>query len=400
VRATQPMNVAFVCADPAVPVFGSKSSSVHVQEMTRAMLKRGFEVDLFAANFGGAAPSDLAGAVLHSIAPQARQRRPEQERALLANNAAIRDLLYRSDRERNYTFVYERYSLWNFAGMEFAREKNIPGVLEVNAPLLEENARRHLLIDRAGAEDAKMRAFRSATVITPVSRELAHIVEKHPSARGKVRVVSNGANAERFAFAPPMLHREPDTFIVGFVGEIAASQGLSNLVNAFQLVADALPHARLVIAGAGEEREALERDIAARELTKHVKLLGAVAPEEVPGLLASFDAAVAPYPQITGFYGSPLKVFEYMAAGLPVVASRIGQLAEIIRDGQTGVLVPPGDREALAQALYDLGENPEQRHQLGDAARATAHMAHTWDGAFGHILAHAGIRPAVALASH
>jgi glycosyltransferase involved in cell wall biosynthesis len=380
------MNIAYVSADPDVPVFGNRGSSAHVQELLRAMFKRGAEVDLFAANFGGSVPRDFGTLRVHSIAAERRERPAERERAALANNAAIRDLLYRTHRDRGFGLIYERHALWSFASMEFACEQDLRGVLEVNAALIEEHGNRHLLIDRAGAEDAAMRAFRSATVIRCVSQQLAHIVERHPSAKGKVHVIKNAVNAERFAGVTPSLEREPDTFVVGFTGELRPSQGLTVLISAFQLLADALPSSRLVIAGDGEEREALEREIAARDLTRHVKFLGAVPPEQIPGVLASLDVAVAPIPPLNGFYGSPLKLFEYMGAGLPIVASRVGQVEEVIKSGATGILVAPGDKEALAQALYDLAESPETRQKLGEAARAQAFAAHTWDGVLGETL--------------
>ncbi len=392
------MNIALVSADPEVPVFGNRGCSVHVQEILRAMLKRGFEVDLFAANYGGAVTQEFGGVRMHSITAERRERPAEQERAALANNAAVRDLLHRAHHERHYSLVYERHALWNFAAMEFAREQDIPGVLEFNEPALEERGSRHLLIDRAGAEDAAMRAYRSATVIRAVSQQLAHILEKHPSARGKVHVIKNAANSERFAWATPTLDREPDTFVIGFIGALRAAQGITTLISAFQLVADAQPSARLVIVGDGEEREGLEREVAARDLTRHVKFMEGVPPHQIPGVLASFDAAVAPVPQLNGFYASPLKLFEYMAAGLPIVASRIGQLQEVLRDGETGILVPPGDREALAQALFDLSESPENRQKIGAAARAQAFATHTWDGVLGQVLELASTREAVPVA--
>ncbi len=114
----------------------------------------------------------------------------------------------------------------------------------------------------------------------------------------------------------------------------------------------------------------------------------------MPGLLASMNAAVAPYPQLTQFYFSPLKVYEYMAAGLPVVASRIGQLAELIQDGVNGLLCPPGDSVALAGALYRLYSKPELSARLGQAARATVLREHTWEAVVQRILHLAGLKPA------
>jgi len=320
-----------------------------------------------------------------SIAPDRRGNIIEREHAALAANGPARDLLLEYHRDRPFDLIYERYSLWSYAAMELAREENIPSILEINAPILEELIRGRMLIDREGAEDATMRAFRAATAITVVSRELAHIIEKHPSARGKIHVVPNAANLERFSGATPNVPRTEEEFVVGFIGELLPWQGLPTLIAAFQLLADALPHARLVIAGEGSDREALERDIAARSLTQQVQLLGGVPPSAIPGVLASFDVAVAPFPQLAGFYGSPLKMYEYMAAGLAIVASRIGQVQEVLKHDRTALLVEPGDRQALAETLYELEQAPERRQQLGAAARSQLQADHTWDAVLARV---------------
>jgi glycosyltransferase involved in cell wall biosynthesis len=90
------------------------------------------------------------------------------------------------------------------------------------------------------------------------------------------------------------------------------------------------------------------------------------------------DAAVAPYPKLANFYFSPLKVFEYMAAGLPIVASRTGQVAQLIEDGVTGLLYEPGDIGAMFEALERLRRDSQLRVDLGRAARAAILRGHTW----------------------
>jgi glycosyltransferase involved in cell wall biosynthesis len=98
------------------------------------------------------------------------------------------------------------------------------------------------------------------------------------------------------------------------------------------------------------------------------------------------DAAVAPYPRLSRFYFSPLKVYEYMAAGLPVVASRLGQLEGLIQDGINGLLCPAGDAVALAAALGELRVDLALRRRLGEAARASVLRHHTWEAVVNRIL--------------
>jgi glycosyltransferase involved in cell wall biosynthesis len=98
------------------------------------------------------------------------------------------------------------------------------------------------------------------------------------------------------------------------------------------------------------------------------------------------DVAVAPYPAIPGFYFSPLKIAEYMAAGRALVASRIGDIAELITDGSNGLLCEPGDARSFAQAIVRLYCDPGLRAQLGSAARATAERDLGWDNVVARIL--------------
>jgi glycosyltransferase involved in cell wall biosynthesis len=143
---------------------------------------------------------------------------------------------------------------------------------------------------------------------------------------------------------------------------------------------------RLLIVGDGPGREDLQR--LAESLNVPAAFTGAIPPADVPGLLADCDAAAAPYPPDTpggDDYFSPLKVFEYMAAALPVVASAVGQIPSIIQNGRTGILVPPGEPAALANALIRLGEDPNLRERLGLAARSDAVQRFSWSGVLSRI---------------
>ena len=276
--------------------------------------------------------------------------------------------------------------------MEFARDCGVPGVMEVNAPLIEEQAQYRVLVDRAAAEQTANRAFSAATALLAVSDEVAAWLECFPAARGKIHVVPNGVRPERFPDKLTPTQPAPEAVLtVGFVGTLKAWHGLSVLVEAFGILHAHLPQTRLLIVGDGPEREKTVADLRARDLSDAVLFTGAVAPEEVPGLLASMDVAVAPYPALDHFYFSPLKVYEYMAAGVPVVASAIGQLRELIQQEISGILVPPGDAAALAQALERLFKDPVLRTRLGYQARKTVLAHYTWDAIVGRILTLAGL---------
>jgi len=113
-------------------------------------------------------------------------------------------------------------------------------------------------------------------------------------------------------------------------------------------------------------------------LQNKVILTGFVPHEEVPKYISTMDIVLAPYPKLEFFYYSPVKIFEYMAAGKSVVASRLGQIAEVISDGVNGFLAAPGDtQEMLAKTLL-LIRNPELRKKIGEQARETIKKRHTW----------------------
>ena len=279
-----------------------------------------------------------------------------------------------------FDFIYERYSLWSYSAMEYAQKVGIPGILEVNAPLILEQEKHRGLVDREEAEAVAKRVFQAATTIITVSSEVKDYVSQYVNDKSKIQVIPNGVNPQRFAQNLSETNKPlSDQFTVGFMGSLKPWHGLPILIDAFARFHRNHPKTRLLIVGDGTERDRLLRDIATRNLESVVQLTGAVPPEAVPHWLAQMDVAVAPYPQSEDFYFSPLKVYEYMAAGLPVVASNIGQIAEVIDHGVNGLLAPPGDVTALEKALDQLWRSPSLRYCLGDLAREKILQHHTWE---------------------
>ncbi len=381
--------VAYVSADLGVPVFGRKGCSIHAQEIISALLRQGAQVELFTTSGEGEPPVGLKSVSLHRLPRPPKCDSAEREQAALAGNLRLREEL---ERAGAFDLIYERYSLWSYAAMEFAHANGVPSLLEVNAPLIEEQAEYRVLVDRAGAERAATRVFGATTALLAVSDEVADYLKNFPVTQGKIHIVPNGVDPARFpGNLSPALPSAPGIFTVGFVGTLKAWHGLSILIEAFAQFHARLPSTRLLIVGDGPEREKLEADVAARGLLNAVVFTGSVAPENVPALLVSMDVAVAPYPKLEKFYFSPLKVYEYMAAGVPVVASRIGQLEKLIQPETNGLLVRPGDASALAAALERLLTEPQLRARLGGAGRATVLRDYTWDSNALQILRLAGL---------
>lgn len=378
--------VAYVCADRGVPVFGQKGCSVHVMEILRAFVRRGIDVTLYAARLGGEAPPDLSGVAVVRLPKDRADTGPSGVEIGRRRNATLQ----RAISTGRFDLVYERHALWSYAAMEAARDRGTPSVLEVNAPLVREHVRYRGRIDAEAATSAANRSFAAAGALVAVSREVALDLERNPSAAGRVHVVPNGVDVHRFR----VRRTAGVEFTVGFVGTLKAWHGLPTLIDAFARLRRQLPGARLLIVGDGPERDRVVQQLCEQGLFPFTTLPGAVSPESIPGWLAKMDVGVAPYPDDPDFYFSPLKVMEYMAAGLPVVASRVGQLEQLIAPERTGLLGRPACSRALADHLLRLAEDPDLRTRLGAAAQDYVAAHHQWSSVLSRTLALARVGPA------
>ena len=368
------MHIAYVCLDPGIPVFGTKGASVHIQEVVREYRRRGHDVTVYATRRGSNVPDDLAELRIVDV-PITTRDEEERERAQQAASASVSDMV----RAGGYDLVYERYSLFSTV----IAECGVPGILEVNAPLIDEQRTHRVLVDEQAADAALQEQVQAALATICVSDPVRDWVIARTEGT-RVFTVPNGVNVHRITPQP----ESPGAPVVTFVGTLKPWHGVDVLLRAR---AQAHKEWKLRIIGDGPMRA--ELDDLARSLGIDVDFRGAVAPDAIPQHMAGTAIGVAPYPAMdtdSDQYFSPLKVYEYMAAGLPVVASRVGQLPEIM--GESAYLVPPSDPEALAEALDALVANPVERARVGSDNRRQAEREHSWTGTVDHILAHAGVK--------
>ena len=167
--------------------------------------------------------------------------------------------------------------------------------------------------------------------------------------------------------------------LVGFVGSLRPWHGVELLPGILEGIRERHGDVRLLVVGEGEMRARTESAMRERGLEDAAVFTGAVPHDDVPALIRSLDVALAPYPQPEhAFYFSPLKLFEYLACGVPIVAARIGQIAEVVDDGRTGLLHEPGDVDVIGSACCELLDDPDRAARMG-AAAAEAAAAYTWD---------------------
>jgi glycosyltransferase involved in cell wall biosynthesis len=364
------LRILYVALDQTVP--GTIGGSVHVQAVAEGLAAIGHDVHV-AVQPGGPWP---AGRVhWHAMAPPLG--RPQLR---WLRRGAVRALA----RDMRADVIIERYYNFGGEGVLAARDLDVPAVLEVNAPI----------VDHAGS--AKSRLDR-ALLVQPLRRWRDHLsrlttVFVTPSAeilpawvdRQRVLEIEWGADVDRFrpdaAGAPPFAPVPGRTLCI-FAGAFRAWHGAVHLAAALaRLQAARDDRFGGVFIGEGPELEATRTAAAG---VPAVTFTGRVPHAGMPAALRHADIGVAPFdpprhgPLQLGFYWSPLKVFEYMAAGLPVVAPAIPRLTRLVEHDREGLLYDPADARGLDRALTALAD-PAVRGRLGAAARARVVRDFSW----------------------
>lgn len=378
------MRVVHLNPDRGIPLLGCKGGSIHVRSMLRALAPRVERLTTISVTVtprkGPSVPVDsIPARIVELEVPRDRDEIHE-------TNEAVADALVSLHREGDLDLLYERLSLHAIAGSQIARRLGVPHVVEVNAPLTDEAARYRSLRWPTLARFCEAGVLRDATAVVVVSRELADWVTQWGVESDRVLVLPNGCDTTLFRPADAAMSRaSAGGLTIAFVGSLKPWHGLDILSRAFTRLRARLPSVRLLIIGDGPERANLEAQLRETLPEGAYEFTGLLPQEEVARRLQDADLAVAPYPEIGPFYFSPLKLMEYCAAGLPVVASRIGQIRELLSHDENALLVPAGDVDALADALHELCEDGERRERIARSARRLAE-GRSWDAAVSRLL--------------
>ncbi len=210
-------------------------------------------------------------------------------------------------------------------------------------------------------------ALRAFDKVIVVSDAVADILRRSGMAAKKVAMIPNGVDLDRFRSAVPKLRNEiglAHNPVVGFVGRLVPDKGGALLVRAAQHVLTIHPNTTFVLVGEGPAHQEWKALAAELGIDKQVIFVG--ARDDMPEVYASFDMVVLP----SLIEALPMCLLEAMAAGKPVIATRVGAVPGLVVDAQTGLLLEPGDVSALAQAILRLLENPDMACQLGENGRA------------------------------
>jgi len=356
--------------------------AVHIRALQRAFRELGHEVREFAlVSRQEGAPAPPRRWSPWSLV--ARSPRWVRELAEYAYGPLARGGLIRAARELDADVIYERYAFGNTAGVFAARRLELPLVLEVNSPMVLELSRTRGLGMPRVAERMERHIFQSADLVCVVTQVLRDMLVEMGVAPERLLVTPNGVHPELYAHPDRAaalrdlgLAEGDGGCVLGFVGYYRDWHRLDLVLEA--LATPALADARLVLVGEGPAHDALERRARELGLAARVHFAGPRPHDRVPGLLAAFDVALVP---AINPYASPLKLYEYLAAGLAVVAPDQPNLRECLVDGENALLVPPGDGPALTAALARLAGAADLRRRLGERARETIRERDlTWRG--------------------
>ena len=366
------MKILYSAIDQSVPA--AHGGSVHVTAVAEGLAALGHDVlVLVSPGDGGQFP---AGTVKWSALPPPFGNR--RLRLLRSRNLSAIAREFRPD------VMIERYYNFGGEGILAARQVGALVVLEVNAPVVDHPGSMKRLVDRALVVEP-MRRWRdwqcrhADVIVTPSARIIPADIPA-----SKILRTEWGADTDRFrpgaSGLVPFTRADGDVIAV-FAGAFRAWHGAIHLVDAIQrLRARGRHDIKAVLVGDGPELPRVRQSAAGVD---GITLTGAVPHVSVPAILAAADIGVAPFdvaahPSLAHeFHWSPLKIFEYMASGLPVVAPRIPRLANIVGDGTEGRLYDATAPDALADALERLSD-PSVRKPLGAAGRVRAVADFSW----------------------
>jgi glycosyltransferase involved in cell wall biosynthesis len=352
------------------------AEGIHIAEMVEAFEALGHQVTMHSL-----AGSNRRGEGRPSVWGRLKAWLPAAayELAAMAYNAVDYLTFRAAIRRHRPRLVYKRHALYDIGVIMAARHEGIPLVLEVNRPY---SSSRYLAFEPLRFPRTtrwfERHAFGMATVVAVVSSPLRDFVLEAGASRERILLLPNGANPDRFdpthegGRSVRRRYGVDDRVVIGWAGILREWHRLDLLLPALQVI----PNAVLLVVGDGPDRRRLEELADAMGVRSRVLVIGRVAHDSMPAHVAAMDISVASDDR-TGV-ASPMKVLEYMAMARAVVAPRMPNIEDFLKDGIEGMLFQPGDSDDLAAVLTRLAKDSDLRERLGAAARIRIERDRNW----------------------
>jgi glycosyltransferase involved in cell wall biosynthesis len=357
---------------------------VHISELTNALAGNGHDVVLSGPDGimrydeAPARPMDAqqsGGPGLSALVPKSLYELAEMLYSIPAYSR-----LRRAFATSKADVIYERYNLFFLAGLWLKQKTGKPLLLEVNAPLRTERAEHGGLALPFLARWAEQKVWRGADAVLPVTQVLAQDVIAMGVPEEKVHVIPNGIAAtyleDHDGTGVRARYGLEEKSVLGFTGFVRDWHGVDQVLTYIAERQD--PSLHLLLVGDGPHVPALKKQATKLGIENQMTITGVVQREDIPAHVAAFDIALQP--RVTA-YASPLKLFEYMALGKPVIAPAQANIEEVLNHGENALLFAPDDQASFAAALDTLLSDKEKAAHLGAAARQTIlDKEMTWTG--------------------
>ncbi len=284
-------------------------------------------------------------------------------------------------------FVWQRHDLFHTVGLHTARVLDRPLVLFVDAPVVWEHQRWGVLRPpgwgRAVEAVGENRQFRTADLVACVSNEVADEIHRRGVPRNRLLVTPNGVDLAAFSAQADgnNVRRKyglEGKRVVGWVGTFRAFHGLEIAVEAVRALQEQVPDVTVLFVGDGAERPTIERLCHSAGL-RHAVFTGAIPYHAMASYLSAMDVGLVLAGHTDQFHYSPLKLREYMACGIPVVAPRVGEMARTLKDGRDALLVEPRDSWSLADAIGRLLTDIDLAREIGANGRRRMEAEGSWE---------------------
>jgi len=282
--------------------------------------------------------------------------------------------------------LFSRLELFSFSAALVARRNQIPFVLEVDCPTVWEYksfaGKDHFHVPLLPEWIEKFN-IQEANAIIVISRILHNYLVDMGGNPQKMHIIPNGADPDKFVPMPPApwlqarFHTNGN-IVIGWIGALCGWSGLEDLIAVAKEVLLRRPEIYFMFVGGGQNLVMIEQEFANHPCRDHVLLPGRIPHDQIPYFLSMMDIVFAPYPKRDFWYPSSMKIFEYLSSGKTVIATRVGQVEEIIRHGENGFLYDSLQSEQLIRDLINLIDQPKLREHLGQAARDTVIKEYSW----------------------